>query len=453
MSPPPHGLSGCGADNPNPSASDTGDSNSLRRLSTATTTTTALAAAAAAAASSLDPRGAWSLAARNSIAAQVRAHGFALPSGGRRSYTSTSTPPRRQDENDTDEKQRRHDAPSLCGLPLPRRVTIVEVGPRDGLQNEPGIIPTSTKIRFIELLADAGLTSIEATSFVSPKWVPQLADAEEVMQRVKASRPGARYTALTPNLKGFERAVAAGADEVAIFGAASEAFSRKNINCSIEESLARFRDVAAAAKNAYVRMRGYVSCAVHCPYSGDVPPEDAARVARALLDMGCYEVSLGDTTGRGTPGQFSAAVKATVAAGVPLQKIAAHLHDTYGQALANALAALQQGVTVFDASAGGLGGCPYSPGASGNVATEDLVYLLSGLGVEHGVDLPRLVAASAYISSALGREPASHVARAMAGQRKKEMEGCAGEARREEGVGGVEADEARRRRSTEGVRA
>jgi hydroxymethylglutaryl-CoA lyase len=337
-------------------------------------------------------------------------------------------------------------------------VTIVEVGPRDGLQNEPGIIPTSTKIRFIELLADAGLTSIEATSFVSPKWVPQLADAEEVMRRVKASRPGARYTALTPNLKGFERAVAAGADEVAIFGAASEAFSRKNINCSIEESLARFRDVAAAAKKQNVRMRGYVSCAVHCPYSGDVPPEDAARVARALLDMGCYEVSLGDTTGRGTPAQFSAAVRATVAAGVPLSKIAAHLHDTYGQALANALAALQQGVTVFDASAGGLGGCPYSPGASGNVATEDLVYLLSGLGVEHGVDLPRLVAASAYISSALGREPASHVARAMAGQRKKEMEGsCAGEARREEeGAevgGGVEADEARRRQSAEGVRA
>jgi hydroxymethylglutaryl-CoA lyase len=350
----------------------------------------------------------------------------------------------------------------LCGLPLPARVTIVEVGPRDGLQNEPGVIPTDTKVRFIELLADAGLAAIEATSFVSPKWVPQLADADAVLRRAKASRPAPRYAALTPNLRGFERAVAAGADEVAIFGAASEAFSRRNINCSIDESLARFREVAAAARAARVRVRGYVSCAVHCPYSGDVPPEAAARVARALLDMGCYEVSLGDTTGRGTPAQVAAAVRASVDAGVPVSRLAAHLHDTYGQALANALAALQQGVSVFDASAGGLGGCPYSPGASGNVATEDLVYMLSGLGVAHGVDLAALVDASAFISRALGREPASHVARAMAGQRAaaeashQAHEG--GQKQRKEekeeaAAGGVEADERRRGAAAEGVRA
>jgi hydroxymethylglutaryl-CoA lyase len=410
-----------------------------------------------------------SAAASRSIAAQVARHGFCLPSQQQghqqpRAYSTATTLP-----------------PTLSGRPLPSKVVVVEVGPRDGLQNEPGIIPTPTKVRFVELLADAGLSSIEATSFVSPKWVPQLADAEEVMRAVKKSRPGPKYTALTPNLKGFERAVAAGADEVAIFGAASEAFSRKNINCSIRESLDRFRGVVEAARAKGVPTRGYVSCAVHCPYSGDVDPEAAARVAKQLYDMGCYEVSLGDTTGKGTPAQVAALVRATVAAGVPLGRIAAHLHDTYGQALANALAALQEGVAVFDASAGGLGGCPYSPGASGNVATEDLVYMLDGLGVEHGVDLSKLVAASRYISRELGREPASHVARAMAGQervdaakakaaavggaagaagKQQQQTSCAAEARAGGGGGGgggagadavgVEADDTRRRSSDAG---
>lgn len=400
------------------------------------------------------PPSGWSPRAQFSIAAQVARHGFSLQPASSRAYSTTTTS---------------RPLPTLCGHPLPPRVTIVEVGPRDGLQNEPGVIPTATKVRFVELLADAGLRSIEATSFVSPKWVPQLADAEEVMRAVKKSRPDAKYTALTPNVKGFERAVAAGADEVAIFGAASEAFSRQNINCSIAESLDRFRAVAEAAKARGIPTRGYVSCAVHCPYSGNVAPESAARVAKALFEMGCYEVSLGDTTGKGTPAQIAAAVRATVAAGVPLERVAAHLHDTYGQALANALAALQEGVAVFDASAGGLGGCPYSPGASGNVATEDLVYMLDGLGVEHGVDLRKLVTASAYISRELGREPISHVARAMAGAEKKAAAAaekaagqqpaasasCAAEARGEAEAAGVEADDTRRRRSADagGVRA
>jgi len=437
-----------------------------------------------------------------SIALQVARHGFSLthvaggaaspllPPTGRAFGSSAAA---RHDDDDhprhrhhqqqqhaEEERQRQGPPPALAGRPLPRRVTLVEVGPRDGLQNEPGVIPTPTKIRFIELLADAGLSAIEATSFVSPKWVPQLADAEEVVRAVRRSRPRARYTALTPNLKGFERAVAAGADEVAIFGAASEAFSRKNINCGIAESLDRFRAVTDAARALGVPVRGYVSCAVHCPYSGDVPPRDAAAVAKALLDMGCYEISLGDTTGRGTPEQFAACVRATVAAGVPVSRVAAHLHDTYGQGLANALAALLEGVSVFDASAGGLGGCPYSPGASGNVATEDLAYMLTGLGVAHGVDLPRLVGASAFISRALGREPSSHVARAMAaaagggaaseggeaaggaaappplvGRQQQQhpqkiARDCGAEARAERGRG-VEADEAARRAEPEGA--
>ncbi|KAF8073224.1 GapC [Scenedesmus sp. PABB004] len=301
-----------------------------------------------------------------------------------------------------------------AGSALPREVTIVEVGPRDGLQNEPGAIPAATKVEFIDRLAAAGLRVIEATSFVSPKWVPQLADAAEVMAAVSRP-PGVRYSVLTPNLQGFERALAAGADEVAIFGAASEAFSVANINCSIAESLERFEAVAAAAAARGVRVRGYVSCALGCPYSGAVPPAAVARVAKALFDMGCYEVSISDTIGVGTPATLAAALSA-VSAVVPVASLAVHLHDTYGQALANILTALQMGVRVIDASAAGLGGCPYAKGASGNVATEDVVYMLDGLGIAHGVDLPRLVAASDFICAALGRPNASHVARALAGR-------------------------------------
>lgn len=291
-------------------------------------------------------------------------------------------------------------------------MTIVEVGPRDGLQNEPGTIPADVKVEFINRLSDAGLPVIEATSFVSPKWVPQLADAAQVMGAIRR-RQGTRYTVLTPNLKGFERALAAGADEVAIFGAASEAFSQANINCSVAESLDRFREVAAAAAAAGIPLRGYVSCAVGCPYSGPVAPSAAAAVAKALYEMGCYEVSVSDTIGVGTPASIAAALSACAAV-VPPSRLAVHLHDTYGQALANILAALQMGISVVDASVGGLGGCPYAPGASGNVATEDVVYMLEGLGIEHGVDLPKLLDASAYICGALGRENLSHVAKALA---------------------------------------
>lgn len=247
-------------------------------------------------------------------------------------------------------------------------MTIVEVGPRDGLQNEPGTIPAATKVGFIDRLASAGLSVIEATSFVSPKWVPQLADAEDVLAGI-SRRPGVRYTALTPNIKGLERALSAGVDEVAIFASASEQFSHKNINCSIAESLQRFRAVADAAADAGVPVRGYVSCALGCPYSGHVAPEAVAAVARDLADMGCYQVAISDTTGAGTPAGVAAAVRATAAV-VPVERLAVHLHDTYGQALANMLAALQLGVSTVDAAAAGLGGCPYAPGASGNVATE-----------------------------------------------------------------------------------
>eukprot|EP00879_Flechtneria_rotunda_P000520 GHRR01000624.1.p1 GENE.GHRR01000624.1~~GHRR01000624.1.p1 ORF type:complete len:369 (+),score=108.99 GHRR01000624.1:1654-2760(+) len=302
------------------------------------------------------------------------------------------------------------------GDSLPSNVTIVEVGPRDGLQNEPGSIPTATKVEFINKLSASGLPIIESTSFVSPKWVPQLADAVDVMQHIQR-RKGVRYTCLTPNLKGFERALAAGADEVAIFGAASEAFSQKNINCSIAESLDRFKEVVAAANAASIPVRGYVSCAVGCPYSGKVEPQQAAKVARALYDMGCYEVSVSDTIGVGTPASIAAALQATAEL-VPPEKLAVHLHDTYGQALANILTALQMGIRVIDASVAGLGGCPYAKGASGNVATEDVVYMLDGLGIKHGVDMSKLLEASEYICTALGRENQSHVAKAMSGRRQ-----------------------------------
>ena len=289
-------------------------------------------------------------------------------------------------------------------------VKIVEVGPRDGLQNEPREVPTAVKLELIERLADAGLRSIEATAFVSPKWVPQMADHTEVLERIRR-KPGVSYPVLTPNVKGFEAARAAGATEVAIFGAASESFSRKNINCSIAESLERFRPVADAAKSSNIRVRGYVSCVLGCPYEGEVAPQRVADVAGALYEMGCYEVSLGDTIGVGTPGKTKAMLEAC-ARRVPLDRLAGHYHDTYGQALANIYASLEMGVATFDASVAGLGGCPYAAGASGNVATEDVVYMMNGLGVRTGVDLERLVEIGRWICGVLGREPSSKVNKA-----------------------------------------
>ncbi len=290
---------------------------------------------------------------------------------------------------------------------LPQRVRIVEVGPRDGLQNEKQIVSTDTKVELIARLGAAGLPAIEATSFVSPKWVPQMGDNAEVMARI-ARLPGVDYPVLTPNLKGFEAALAAGAKEVAVFGAASESFSQKNINCSIAESLDRFVPVVEAARASGVRVRGYVSCVLGCPYEGEVAPEAVAGVAATLFDMGCYEVSLGDTIGTGTPGKTRRMLDA-VARRVPIDKLAGHYHDTYGQALVNIYASLQAGVATFDASVAGLGGCPYAAGASGNVATEDVVYMLDGLGVETGIRLDALVETSAWICERLGRSNGSKV--------------------------------------------
>jgi hydroxymethylglutaryl-CoA lyase len=300
---------------------------------------------------------------------------------------------------------------------LPKRIRIVEVGPRDGLQNEKGEVPTAVKIELIERLADAGLPAVEATAFVSPKWIPQMADHVEVLERVRR-KPGVSYPVLTPNLKGFEAARAAGASEVAIFGAASEAFSRKNINCSIAESLERFRPVVDAAIAADIRVRGYISCVAGCPYEGAVAPQKVAAVARALYDMGCYEISLGDTIGVGTPGKIQAMINAC-ATGVPPDKLAGHYHDTYGQALANIYASMELGVATFDASVAGLGGCPYAAGASGNVATEDVVYLLEGLGIETGIDLDKVVDTGIWISSLLKRDPGSKAGRAIAAKKAK----------------------------------
>lgn len=298
---------------------------------------------------------------------------------------------------------------------LPRRVRIVDVGPRDGLQNEKGEVPTQVKLELIERLADCGLPAVEATAFVSPKWVPQMADHTEVLERIRR-RPGVDYPVLTPNLKGFEEARAAGATEVAIFGAASEAFSKKNINCTIAESLERFRPVAEAARAANVRVRGYVSCVLGCPYEGEVKPDKVAEVAAALSEMGCYEVSLGDTIGVGTPGKTKAMIEAC-AKRVPIERLAGHYHDTYGQALANIYASLEMGVATIDASVAGLGGCPYAAGASGNVATEDVVYMLNGLGIETGIDLSRLVEVGQWICGVLGREPATKAGRALAARK------------------------------------
>ncbi|MFN6262458.1 MAG: hydroxymethylglutaryl-CoA lyase [Chromatiaceae bacterium] len=293
---------------------------------------------------------------------------------------------------------------------FPASVRIVEVGPRDGLQNEVAV-PLEAKIALVEALADAGLTTIETGAFVSPKWVPQMADSAAVFTGI-ARKTGVTYAALTPNLQGYQAARAAGADEVAIFGAASEAFSQKNINCSIDESLARFAPVLAAAKAEGVRVRGYVSCVVGCPYQGSVAPADVARVAKALLDMGCYEISLGDTIGVGTPATVSAMLDAVLAV-VPLEKTAIHFHDTYGQALTNIYVALSRGIAVIDSAVAGLGGCPYAAGASGNVATEDVVYLLNGLGIAHGVELQSLARAGWAITAALGKRPSSKVGLAL----------------------------------------
>ncbi len=298
---------------------------------------------------------------------------------------------------------------------LPKRVKLVEVGPRDGLQNEAGEVPAATKLELIARLADAGLRHIETTAFVSPKWVPQMADHDAVMRAVPR-RAGVIYSALTPNLKGFEAALAAGAQEVAVFGAASEAFSQKNINCSIAESLQRFEAVMQAAKTANIPVRGYVSCVLGCPYQGEVAPQTVADVAAALFEMGCHEISLGDTIGVGTPLKTQRMIEA-VARRVPVEKLAGHYHDTYGQALANVLASLELGVATFDSSVAGLGGCPYAPGASGNAASEDLVYLLQGLGIETGVDLDALAQTGDWISGVLGRPSRSRVAQALAGKR------------------------------------
>jgi hydroxymethylglutaryl-CoA lyase len=296
-------------------------------------------------------------------------------------------------------------------LKLPQRVCMVEVGPRDGLQNEKAIVPTDIKVALIDLLTDAGLPAIEATSFVSPKWVPQMCDNAQVMAAIRR-KPGVRYPVLTPNLKGLEAALAAHCDEVAIFVAASETFSQKNINCSIAESLERVRPVAQTATARGVRVRGYISCVLGCPYEGDVAPSQVRDVAAALKGMGCYEISLGDTIGTGTPGKTQK-LFAAVAATVPLRELAGHFHDTYGQALANVYAALELGVATFDSSVAGLGGCPYAKGATGNVASEDMLYMFNGLDIETGVDLTRLRVAGRFISEHLGREPVSRVARAL----------------------------------------
>ena len=297
-----------------------------------------------------------------------------------------------------------------------KRVRIVEVGPRDGLQNEPGEVPTAVKLELIRRLEATGLKHIEATAFVSPKWVPQMADHAELLAALPSGE-GITYPVLTPNLKGFEAARAAGATEVAVFGAASETFSKKNINCSIVESLERFLPITKTAQQHGIRVRGYVSCVLGCPYEGDVNPERVADVAQALFDMGCYEVSLGDTIGVGTPGKTKAMIEAC-AKRLPIERLAGHYHDTYGQALANIYASLELGVATFDSSIAGLGGCPYAKGASGNVATEDVVYMLQGLGIETGVDLDKLVGIGQWICAILKKEPASKAGRAIAAKRK-----------------------------------
>lgn len=297
------------------------------------------------------------------------------------------------------------------------QVRIVEVGPRDGLQNETQTVVTATKIELIERLVAAGLRTVEATSFVSPRWVPQMADHAELMAALPR-HPGVTYPVLTPNLKGFEAALTHGVREVAVFAAASESFSQRNINCSISESIERFQPVFEAAQREGVRVRGYVSCVVSCPYEGPVDPQRVAEVAAQMMALGSYEVSLGDTIGTGTPASVLRMLEA-VATRVPVAQLAGHYHDTYGMAAANVHASYQFGLRVFDSSVSGLGGCPYAKGASGNIATEDVVYLLHGLGAATGIDLERLVDTSVWISQQLGREPGSRVTRAMFAKRQR----------------------------------
>ena len=297
---------------------------------------------------------------------------------------------------------------------LPERVRIVEVGPRDGLQNEKIDIGTAAKIELIDRLTQTGLQTIEATAFVSPKWVPQMADAADVLAGIRRA-PGVSYPVLTPNLQGYARARAADAQEVAVFTAASEAFNRKNTNAGIDESLQRFAPVLAQAKADGVRVRGYVSTVLGCPYQGEVPLRDVVRVAKALHAMGCHEISLGDTIGVGTPGKARAMLRA-VASEVPMAALAVHFHDTYGQGLANILACLEEGVAVVDSSVSGAGGCPYAKGATGNVASEDVVYMLHGLGIATGIDLDLLAQTGRWLSSLLGRETSSRAGKALAAQ-------------------------------------
>lgn len=298
---------------------------------------------------------------------------------------------------------------------LPKQVKLVEVGPRDGLQNEPGSVPVEIRIGLIERLADAGLTVIEAGAFVSPDRVPQMAATDRVLAGL-SPRPGVRYPVLVPNRQGLEAALAAGAKEIAVFAAASNTFSRRNIGCSIAESLEHYREVCSIARKREMHIRGYVSCALGCPFEGEVLPFAVRELAAALLAMGCEEIALGDTIGVGTPGRVRSLIE-TVAAKVPVERLAGHFHDTYGQALANVLAAMECGVAVFDSSVAGLGGCPFAPGAAGNVASEDLLYMLDGTGVETGVDLEKLVEAGKFICAHLGRPVGSKVAKALEAKR------------------------------------
>ena len=300
---------------------------------------------------------------------------------------------------------------------VPGAVRIVEVGARDGLQNEKTIVPTATKVELIDRLSATGLRTIEATSFVSPKWVPQLADAAEVFASIER-KAGVSYPVLVPNLQGYERARAVGAEEVAVFTAASEAFNRKNINASIDESIDRFMPVLERARADGVKVRGYVSTVLGCPYQGDVPVDDVVRVAARMHALGCYEISLGDTIGIGTPAKARAMLRA-VAGVVPMSALAVHFHDTRGQALANILACLEEGAAVIDSSVSGTGGCPYAKGATGNVATEDVVYMLEGMGIRTGVDVDKLLVATNEITRLIGRTPASRVAMALNAKKRR----------------------------------
>jgi hydroxymethylglutaryl-CoA lyase len=295
---------------------------------------------------------------------------------------------------------------------IPRKVRIVEVGPRDGLQNEAQPVPAAVKIELIDRLSDAGVPVIEATAFVSPKWVPQMADNAEVMARI-SRRPGVVYPVLVPNRKGLDAAIAAGAEEIVVFGAATESFSKRNTNCSIDEALARFAQVCEEALRHGLKVRGDISVCLGCPYEGEVAPEAVVRLARALDAMGCYEITICDTIGTGTAGATRKVIEA-VAKHIPVERLAGHFHDTYGQAVTNVYAALECGVASFDSSVAGLGGCPYAKGATGNVATEDVLYMLDGLGIETGIDMAKLVAAGDFISRALGRPTNSRVAKALA---------------------------------------